>query len=229
MDAEPNLGDGFRLGLAQPAADGEQDNRLLLGVTGGIATGKSTVVRMFQNKGAQVCDFDVYARSVVEPGKPAWKDILAYFGEQILREDQCLDRKKLADIVFGDTEKRRKLEGFIHPRLTAEFTAEAARYAAADKNAIILVDVPLMIEFNLQYMVQKLLVVYTPVEIQMQRLRERDGLSREEADARLRAQVSIEDKLKYADFVIDNQGRLEDTQKQVDELWKKLKQMQKHG
>jgi len=215
--------------FAQLEAIRGKDNRLLLGVTGGIATGKSTVVRMFQEKGARLCDFDVLAKAVVEPDKPAWKDIVAYFGEQVLLEDRSLDRKKLGDIVFRDTEKRKKLEGFIHPRMTEGFIAEVNSYAAADPNAIILVDVPLMIELNLQYMFHKLLVVYTPEDVQIRRLIERDGITREEAVARLKAQLPIEEKVGYADFVIDNQGSPRETQKQVDELWETLKRMQKDG
>ena len=206
-----------------------KDNRLLVGVTGGIATGKSTVVGMFREKGTRVCDFDLLAKKVVEPEKPAWRDIVAYFGEQVLQDDRSLDRKKLGHIVFRDAEKRKKLESFIHPRMTEGFIAEVNDYAAADPNAVILVDVPLMIELNLQYMFHKLLVVYAPEEVQIQRLMERDGVSREEAVGRLRAQLPIEEKVGYADFVINNQGAYEETQKQVDELWAKLKQIQKEG
>jgi dephospho-CoA kinase len=97
------------------------DNRLLLGVTGSIATGKSTVAAMLAELGARTIDFDVLSRVVVEPGKPAWKDIVAFFGEQVLREDQTLDREKLRDIVFKDIEKKKKLESFQHPRIGEEF------------------------------------------------------------------------------------------------------------
>ncbi len=203
------------------------DNRLLLGVTGGIATGKSTVVEMLRQKGAYVIDFDLLARKVVEPGKPAWKDIVAYFGEQVLREDRALDRKKLADLVFKDMEKRKKLESFTHPRINEEFVKELGDITSRDPNAIIMVDIPLMIELNLQYMFHKTLVVYVPREIQLERLMKRDGISREEALNRLAAQLPIEEKTGYADFVINNAGPLEDTQKQVDELWEKLKQIQR--
>ncbi|MBF7084023.1 dephospho-CoA kinase [Desulfallas sp. Bu1-1] len=204
-----------------------RDNRLLLGVTGGIATGKSTVVGMLREKGAPVIDFDLLAKKVVEPGQPAWKDIVTYFGEQILQEDRTLDRKKLADLVFRDIEKRKKLESFTHPRINEEFIKELNEIVSRDPNAIILVDIPLLIELNLQYMFHKLLVVYVPTELQIERLMKRDGINREEALNRLKAQLPIEEKVGYADFVINNAGSMEETQQQVDELWEKLKQIQK--
>jgi dephospho-CoA kinase len=204
-----------------------KDKRLLLGVTGGIATGKSTVVKMLRQKGAPVIDFDLLARVVVEPGKPAWKDIIAYFGEQVLQEDRTLDRKKLSNLVFRDIEKRKKLENFTHPRIHEEFAKELNEIVSKDPNAIILVDVPLMIELNLQYTFHKLLVVFVPSEIQVERLMIRDGIGREDAIGRLKAQLPIEDKVGYADFVINNEGTLEETQKQVDELWERLKRLQK--
>jgi len=202
------------------------DNRLLLGVTGGIATGKSTVVTMLQQKGAPVIDFDLLSRKVVEPDKPAWQDIVAYFGRQVLQDNQTLDRKKLSALVFRDLEKRKKLESFTHPRIYEEFAKELNELVAQDPNAIILVDVPLMIELNLQYIFHKLMVVYVPGELQMERLMKRDGIGREEAATRLKAQLPIEEKVGYADYVINNEGDLAATQKQVDELWAKLKQIQ---
>ena len=151
------------------------DNRLLLGVTGGIATGKTTVANMLQELGAPIIDFDVIARLVVEPDKPAWKEIVAFFGEQILLEDRTIDRKKLSDTVFRDIEKRKKLESFTHPQIAVEFLKQVGEITAADPNAIIQVVVPLLIELNMQYMFHKLLLVYTPRETQIERLVLRDG------------------------------------------------------
>ena len=202
------------------------DGRLLLGVTGGIATGKSTVVKMLQEKGAPVIDFDLLARKVVEPDKPAWNDIVAYFGKQVLREDRTLDRKSLSDIVFRDMEKRKKLEAFTHPRINQEFLRELEEISSKGRGAIIQVDIPLMIELNLQYMFHKLLVVYVPEEVQLKRLMERDRISPEETAGRLKAQLPISEKVGYADFVIHNEGTLEETQKQVDEIWERLKKIQ---
>ena len=203
-----------------------KDRRLLLGVTGGIATGKSTVVQMLADKGAPLIDFDLLARQVVEPDQPAWKDIVAYFGKQVLQEDRSLDRKKLSDLVFRDLEKRKKLEGFTHPRILAEFINALNDIVSRDPEAIVLVDVPLLLEKNMQYLFHKILVVHVPSEIQIDRLIQREGISREEAVVRLKAQLSIDEKVGYADFVIRNGGSREETRKQVDELWERLKEIQ---
>ena len=213
--------------LGQLEAIRGRDERFLLGVTGGIATGKTTVVNLLRAKGAAVIDFDLLARRVVEPDKPAWKDIVAYFGEQVLQEDRGLDRKKLSEIVFRDLEKRKKLEGFTHPRILGEFIQELNEIVSGNPQAIVLADIPLLIELNLQYLFHKLLLVYVPEEQQIQRLMERDGISREEAVGRLKAQLPIEEKAGYADFIIHNEGSPEETGKQVDALWVKLRQLQK--
>lgn len=214
-------------GIQQLEALRGQDQRLLLAVTGGIATGKSTVTRMLNDLGAPVIDFDLIAREVVEPEKPAWQDIVAYFGQQVLLGDKQLDRKKLSDIVFRDLEKRKKLEGFTHPRIQVEFIRQLNEIVEKNPRAIVQVDVPLLIELNMQYMFHKTLVVYTSGEKQIERLMEREGISREEAVTRLKAQLPIEEKVGYADFVIDNNGSLEETGKQVQDLWQALTKIQK--
>ena len=204
-----------------------KDNRLLLAVTGGIGTGKSTVSEMLEELGAPIIDFDVIAREVVEPGKPAWKEIIAYFGEQVLREDKSIDRKKLSDIVFRDIEKRKKLESFTHPRINEEFIRQVNEIAEKDRDAIIQVAVPLLIELNLQYRFHKVLVVYVPEEMQIERLMTRDSITREAAKNILKAQMPIDEKVGYADFVIHNEGSPEETKKQVEVVWKELKKIQK--
>ena len=206
----------------------KKNNSLLLGVTGGIATGKTTVVRMLEELGAPVIDFDLLAREVVEPGEPALKDIVGYFGEEILLKDGSLDREKLSGIVFQDAEKRKTLESFTHPRIYEASCRQVKKIIEKDPNAIIQLDIPLLIEQNLQHMVHKVLVVYIPREKQIERLIERDGVSREGAVDRLGAQLPIDEKLSKADFVIYNEKTLEETEKQVDDLWKVLKDMQRH-
>ena len=228
--AEQDLTSAFPMsygGVEQMEAIRGKHDRLLLGVTGGIASGKTTVVNMLNELGAPVIDFDVLAREVVEPGKPAWKDIVGYFGELILMADKHVDRRKLSDIVFRDMEKRKKLESFTHPRIHEEFLKQLDEIVKKDPNAIVQVDVPLLIEQNLQYMFHRTLLVYVPEEKQIDRLVERDGISREEAADRLKAQLPIDEKLSYADFVIYNDKSLEETRKQVEELWQKLKKIQK--
>jgi dephospho-CoA kinase len=202
------------------------DNRLLLGVTGGIATGKSTVSKMLEELGAPIIDFDVLAREVVEPGKPAYEQIKAYFGEQVLQEDGTIDRKKLSDVVFQDMEKRKKLESFTHPQIGLEFLNQVNEFTAADPNAIIQVAVPLLIEVNMPYLFHKILLVYTPRETQIERLVLRDGISEEEAGRILDAQLPIDDKVGFADFVINNEKGLDETRRQVEEVWDELHKIQ---
>jgi dephospho-CoA kinase len=206
-----------------------KDNRLLLGVTGGIASGKTTVANMLAELGAPIVDFDLIARKVVEPGQPALRDIVDYFGKQVLQEDGTLDRKKVSAIVFRDTEKRKKLEGFIHPRMGQEVIRQVNEFAGRDPHAIIQMVVPLMIELNLQYQCHKLLVVYVPEETQIQRLMARDNIDREAAAAMLKAQLPIDEKLGYADFVIRNDGPLEETRGQVEALWRTLRALRNVG
>lgn len=204
-----------------------KDNRILLGVTGGVASGKSTVARMLEELGAPIIDFDLLSRLVVEPGKPAWHDIVSFFGEQVLLPDKALDRKKLSEIVFRDMEKRKKLEGFTHPRIHEEFLQLVRQYTAKNPEVIIQVVIPLLIEVNLQYLFHKILLVYIPQEAQVQRLMERDQISREMAQNILGAQLPIDEKRAYADYIIDNSGTLAETRKAVEEVWVKLREFQK--
>ena len=203
------------------------DKQLLLGITGGVATGKTTVVDMLAELGAAVIDFDILARRVVEPDKPAWKEIVSYFGEQVLQENRELDRKKLSRIVFQDRQKRKKLEGFIHPRTLEEFIKQVADIAQKTPGAIIPVDVPLLIELNWQYLFHKIVVVLVSQEKQIERLIKRDNISPEEARNILSAQLPIDEKAGYADFVIDNGDSLQETKAQVEKLWQELQQLQK--
>jgi dephospho-CoA kinase len=202
------------------------DNRMVLAVTGGIATGKTTVANMLTELGAPHIDFDVLARKVVEPGTPALKKIVEYFGKQVLQEDGTLNRKKLSKIVFQDIEKRKKLESFTHPAILEEFLKQIDAIAKKDPNAIIQVSIPLLIELNLQYMFDKILVVYASTAQQVQRLCKRDNISKEEAANILKAQVPIEEKVGYADFVVRNETDLKETRRQVEKIWQALKKDQ---
>lgn len=198
------------------------DERLLIGITGGIATGKSTVTRMLEKRGARVVDFDLLARQVVEPGTPALDKIVDYFGRQVLSPDGTLDRTALSAVVFGDIEKRKKLESFTHPPIYEAFFESVDRFAAADPRAVILADVPLLIELNLQYLFERVILVHVPRPVQAARLMERDAIDQSEAEKRLRAQIPIDEKLQFADSVIDNSADLAVTRDQVDALWKEL-------
>ena len=202
------------------------DERLLIGVTGSIATGKSTVAEMLEELGARTIDFDILSRVVVEPGKPAWEDIVAYFGKQVLNEDQTLDREKLREIVFRDLEEKKKLEGFLHPRISEEFIKMVDEYIRKDPNAIIQAVVPLLIETNMQAFFHNVLMVYATAEEQKKRLMKRDGATEEMAQSMINSQLSVEEKKGFCDLIIDNSGTLDETRRQVEALWKKLKQIQ---
>ncbi len=198
---------------------------LLLGVTGGIASGKSTVADMLKDLGAPIIDFDVIARQVVEIGKPILKEIIDYFGEQVLLEDGQLDRKKLSGIVFQDEEKRKRLESISHPRILEEFTRQVSEIAKKNPHAIIQAVIPLLFEVKLQHLVHQILVVYVPQDRQIERLITRDGITKEEAANILKAQLPISEKVMYSDFIINNDCPIEETKKQVEDLWQVLNMM----
>ena len=202
---------------------------MLLGVTGGIASGKSTVADMLREMGAPVIDFDILARQVVEPGRPAWEAIIDYFGKELLQDNNRLDRKKLSKIVFRDTEKRKKLEAFTHPRINDEFVKQVDEITHKDPAAIIQGVVPLLIEVGLQDLFHKVLVVYLPREKQIERLMERDRISREETINILNAQMPIDEKILFADFVIHNESPLKETKRQARDLWQTLKKLQEEN
>ncbi|HDS15830.1 MAG TPA: dephospho-CoA kinase [Proteobacteria bacterium] len=213
------------LGLEEMMKKVKGDGRhFLLGVTGGIASGKSTVSKMLGELGSPLIDFDLIARQVVEPGTSGLARIVDYFGRQVLAEDGSLDRKKLSDIVFGDMEKRKKLESFTHPPIYEEFFRQTAAIAARNPDAVIQVAVPLLIELNLQYLFDKILVIHVPAQIQVERLAQRDGISEAEAANILKAQLPIDEKLQFADFVVDNTGDLAYTKKQVAKIWNDLQE-----
>jgi len=205
----------------------KDDRRILLGVTGGVASGKTTVARMIENLGAFTIDFDLLSRVVVEPHKPAWEEILSYFGKQVLLADKTLDRGKLSQIVFRNPAKRKKLESILHPRIFDEFSGRVRDYAAKDPHAIIQAVVPLLFEAKIQHFFDKILLVYIPPEMQAERLIQRNRISRKMAANIIKAQLPIEGKKGHADFVIDNSGTLGETARQVRKVWRELKRLQK--
>ncbi|KZT44006.1 CoaE-domain-containing protein [Sistotremastrum suecicum HHB10207 ss-3] len=194
---------------------------LVIGLTGGIATGKSTVSAQFAKQGIPLIDADVLARQVVEPGTRAYKQIVAHFGPDILREDGYLDRPKLGQVVFSDEQKRKKLNSIVHPAVSRAMVWQVLKYWLAG-HKLCLLDIPLLVEVGLYKWVGKVIVVYCSKEIQLQRLMARDKSTAEAASARLAAQLPIVDKLKLADQVIDNSGTVSDLQKQVSSSIQKL-------
>jgi dephospho-CoA kinase len=190
----------------------------LIGVTGGIATGKSTVDRMLAAHGALVIDADELARDVVRPGEPALDEVIARFGRGVIRPDGSLDRARLGDIVFADPDARDDLERITHPRIT-ELTGKRIAAAIAGSAPLVAVDIPLLFENAREAMFEGVLLVYAPRAVQIQRLRERNGLDEAAAQQRLAAQLPIDEKRDRATWVIDNSGDLDATSQAVDEWW----------
>ncbi len=191
----------------------------VIGITGNIASGKSTVARMFEALGARVIDADEAARIVVEPGEPAWKEIVDEFGEGILSADGRIDRKKLAEIVFGDEAKRKRLNDITHPKIMERIRGLVRGYGK-EKADVVMIEATLIVEKGgLKDMLDALIVVTADEETEIRRLVRYKGYSREEAVSRLRAQMPAEEKIRHADYVIDNSDGLENTQRRVEEVW----------
>ena len=195
---------------------------LNVGLTGGIASGKSTVARMLAEKGAVLIDFDEMAHAVEDSGGPVWREIIRHFGEEILQEDRTIDRRKLGETVFADREKRKLLNRLVHPAIFEEWQRRLAEIRARRADAIVVSDIPLLIEAGMKEMVDLILLVYITPEEQIQRVMARDGFSREEAERRLGAQMPIEEKLRWADIVIRNGGSPEETRRAVCRVWMEL-------
>lgn len=185
-----------------------------IGLTGSVATGKSTVSNMIQQAGIPLVDADVAARKVVEPGTEGLKEIVAYFGEEILLADGTLDRAKLGEIIFKDKEKREKLNEITHPRVKDYMLEARERFFRAGEE-LVFFDIPLLFESHLESLVDQIVVVWTTPETELKRLMERNNLTKEDALRRIESQMGIDEKARKADFVIDNNESLEKTQKQV--------------
>jgi dephospho-CoA kinase len=187
---------------------------VVVGLTGGIAAGKSTVAQMFREAGIPVICADELAHDAVKPGKPALEEIRQAFGPDVIDESGQLDRPAMANRVFRDPEKRRLLESIIHPRVAEEKDRRIAEFESQG-HTVVLVDVPLLYESGWQNAFDLIVVVYAPRSMQEQRLVVRDGMSEDDARARLDAQMSIEEKKKLADRVVDNSAGLQHTRDQV--------------
>lgn len=186
----------------------------ILGLTGSIATGKSTAARYFKKSGIPVVDSDLIAREVVEPGKPGLKKVVAEFGTSILNDDGSLNRKALGAIVFSDPNQRKKLDQILADELNLAISHEIADWVTKDV-PLLVVDVPLLYEVNYQEKMTEVMVIYVPETIQLDRLMGRDNLSKEEAQKRIASQLSIEKKKELADIVIDNSDSVSTTEKQL--------------
>ena len=195
---------------------------ILVGLTGGVATGKSTVAAMFKQCGAVVIDADRLARDVVTPGKPAWRDIVRTFGEGILNPDRTINRPALGELVFGHPAKLRRLEQIIHPRVAREQRRLTRAAAKQNPRAVVIYDVPLLFEAGIDTRVDRIIVVTADRDTQIARLKSRNGLPRVEALRRIKSQLPLRIKTRRADYVLDGTTPLMQLGKLVRALYKSL-------
>ena len=196
---------------------------IIAGLTGGIASGKSTVSRFLSEAGARIIDADKIARAVVAPGFPAYDEIVSFFGDTVLLPDGKIDRKRLGDIIFNDPDKKARLDAIVHPRVIERATQIIADTASQSPDAVVIMDVPLLFEAGMEKGLAEVIVVYAPASTQLQRLMLRDGIDEQAAMARIQSQMSIEEKCKRATVVIDNSGSPSATRKQALAIVNQLK------
>jgi dephospho-CoA kinase len=192
----------------------------IIGLTGGIGSGKSTVSAMLRELGATIVDADEGARAVVEPGQPALQEIRERFGAEVFAADGHLDRERLADIVFSDERAREDLNAITHPRVRAWMAERMQATAEAAAPAVVL-DIPLLFESGLTAGLDDIVVVWAPVETQFARAVARGGRG-EDIRARIKAQMPLDQKREHASVVIDNSASEEDTRAQVEAFWRRL-------
>ena len=195
---------------------------VVIGVTGGIGTGKSTVAAMFKRLGAVVLDADVMAHRVMEPRRVAWRQIVKTFGEHLLNEDQTINRQALARRVFTDAKSRRRLEAIVHPRVMRQMWQQVRRLHRAGRVKAVVLDVPLLVEVGAHHRVDALVVVSVSRKRQRERLKKRHGWSDEEISARMGAQWGVSAKVALADHVVDNANGVDATRTQVKRIWNQL-------
>jgi len=198
---------------------------LIVGLTGGISSGKSTVLKIFNNFGCKTVDADEIAHQLTRPGTKVLREIVRKFGQEVLNKNGTLNRKKLAEAIFRDRQKRKSLNVIMHHKIIAEMKKRikgVQKLTAQSRRKIVLVDIPLLFEAKLEYLVDKIILVYVPQKIQIERLQRDDNLTLKEAKARISAQIPLYKKKKYADYVIN--GDLDSTslRKQVELICKKL-------
>ena len=190
---------------------------VVIGLTGSIATGKSTVSKMFSDLDIPVIDADRLSREVVEPGEPAYEQIVQTFGEGILHKDKTIDRKQLGKVIFSNKEKRQQLNDIVHPEVRREMIARREAYKKKETKAVVL-DIPLLFESELTDYADRTLVVYVDEETQLERLMARDDSKVEEAKQRIASQIQISKKAGWADAVIDNSGSIEESFQQLKDI-----------
>lgn len=200
---------------------------LVVGITGGIATGKSTVCAMFKELGAQVISADEIAHRLMEPGTDVWGNITSAFGTSFLNDDNTINRRKLGAIVYADTDKLRKLEEIIHPHVLT-YLAEKSDEFRAKEDGILILEIPLLVETSSQYMVDKVIVVTAEQKTQIKRLYNRYGINAEEALLRIKSQIPMEEKKKIAEWVVNTEESIISTKELIYRIWCTLQNMLAH-
>jgi dephospho-CoA kinase len=200
---------------------------LLVGLTGGIGTGKSTVARMLEKRGAVVFDADVLARQAVAPGTPGFDKVVERFGPNVLAPGGGLDRDALASIVFSDPAARRDLEGIVHPEVRRMFAEGCEEYRDSDR--VVVFSAPLLVETGMHTAFDLLIVVSAPVATQIERLMRDRGMAERDVQARIAAQLPLEAKAEVADVLVDNEGTLEDLEGRVERVWRDLDALARAG
>ncbi len=197
---------------------------MIVGLTGGIVSGKSTVASMFKDLGAKIVDADKLGHSVILPHKPAWEKITRLFGKGILQNDLTIDRGKLGKIVFTNQTLLKKLNEITHPEIIKLIKKEIdfVKNKTHNQEKILIIDAALIYEAKMYKLMDKTIVVYINEDEQVKRLAKRNNLSKEDALQRIKSQMPMKEKVKIADYVIDNSNSLDETKKQVEKIWKKL-------
>jgi len=195
---------------------------VVAGLTGSIASGKSTVSGFFKKLGARVIDADKIARDCVRKKTPCWEQIIDHFGKDILLTNQELDREKLGRIIFRNSDEKKMLNSIVHPCVHDEIESQIKTCMTDTKTGLIVLDIPLIYETGMYHDIYPVIVVYVPENIQLQRLMERDGLSQDEAIMKIRSQISIEEKKEMTELIIDNSGSLEHTENETISVFRKL-------
>jgi len=198
---------------------------LVVGLTGGVASGKTAVSQVLREEGATILDADLIARELVEPHRPAWEELKRAFGDEVLNPDGSVQRKKLAAQIFSHPEKREVLNAILHPRIRDEINARLRVIREKDPGAIVVIDAALLVESGDYQGMDGVIVVSASETQQVERLREREGLNEDAARQILASQISAEERLRVADFVIRNEGSLEDTRRRAKEVFQALKKM----
>ncbi|MFH1148667.1 MAG: dephospho-CoA kinase [Pseudomonadota bacterium] len=186
-----------------------------IGLTGGLATGKSTVLKLFRDTGAITIDSDLVAQEIVRPHQGAWSEIYSEFGPEYFLPDMNIDRRRLKNLMFSDPTAREKLNRIMHPKVKRIILEDLDRHLESKTDVPVIVDVPLLFEVGWQRIFDRTVLVYARPEIELERLTKREGINRGEAKEWLASQIPIEEKLKLADYVVDNSGTLEQTRDQV--------------